>query len=76
MLTNALYKAISQLIEQPEPSWYFSLLNLSAFNITLPTSLLTALRERCSYSTEGPEQVHVLKQEDLGFMLDLRMILT
>lgn len=73
MLTNALYKAISQLIEQPaEPSSnvLFLLLNLSAFNITLPTSLLTALHERCSYSTEGPEQVHVLKQEDLGFMLE------
>lgn len=71
MLTNALFKAITQLIEQPAETSrkvLFLLLNLSAFGIVLPSSLLSTLHEKCDNTLQERDTVHVLRQEDLGFM--------
>lgn len=71
MLTNALYKAITQLIEQPQTpsrSVLFLVLNLSAFSITLPTSILNSLHERCDHGIPSNEAVQILPQDNLGFM--------
>lgn len=73
MLTNALFKAINQLIEQPtEPSRnvLLLLLNLSAFNINLPPALLSVLHESCDNRTDDFSSVEPIRKDDLSFMFE------